>query len=123
MRGSDSGSQPANSENTRLQSVIDILIENSGLSLEEANETIEKYKLNHNILYDGASPRSQTLSQKYPSAPFDIEKNINENINLNTGAVVYEDTLAVIPGIHTVGIGLELTMQYDLDQAYCVELS
>jgi hypothetical protein len=123
VRGSDSGSQSANSENTRLQSVIDILIENSGLSLEEANETIEKYKLNHNILYDGASPRNQTLSQKYPSAPFDIEKNINENINLNTGAIIYEDTLAVIPGMHMVGIGLELTMQYDLDQAYCVELS
>ncbi|MDR0999770.1 MAG: hypothetical protein LBL96_03045, partial [Clostridiales bacterium] len=123
VRGSGSGSQLANSENTRLQSVIDILIENSGLSLEAANETIEKYKLNHNILYDGASPRNQTLSQKYPSAPFDIQKNINENINLNTGAIIYEDTLAVIPGMYTLGIDLEITMQYDLAQAYCVELS
>ncbi|MCQ4936300.1 S8 family serine peptidase [Anaerotignum propionicum] len=57
--------------------------------------------------------------QALPNAPFQYKAGINENVNLNTGALTYEDTLVSLPGRN--GMDLNLVMKYNSAESYSAD--
>lgn len=64
---------------------------------------------------DGGSEESENVENPYISAPYTYNSGENEKVSLNSGALIYESTDYVLPGIN--GLDLVITRRYDSQNA------
>ena len=63
----------------------------------------------------GGSGESENVENPYISAPYTYNSGENEKVSLNSGALIYESTDYVLPGIN--GLDLVITRRYDSQNA------
>ncbi|AOY76011.1 RHS repeat domain-containing protein [Clostridium formicaceticum] len=102
-------------------------VQKNNLDLAQVYEIIRSYLINKNIKSDIEEDLDSfaTLSigetseerdfDKYFNSPFDFSVNGNENIQENTGALKYENSLLSIPGRN--GLDLNLILRYNSSKA------
>ncbi|MDR2648506.1 MAG: NPCBM/NEW2 domain-containing protein, partial [Clostridiales bacterium] len=110
---SDSGAPSENAE-TPAESRADW----DSLSPEDRSSKLDNTRQNViNILRAAAPTIPSTINKGriYSESDFSFKKGVNDGINLNSGALAYDDNIAHIPGRN--GLALDLTAQYDSSSA------
>jgi len=91
----------------------------TGKTVQEIEELIQEKKEELNIYFEDelkALTTDEDAVEPYPSAPFGYRAGINETVNLNSGALLYEETLASMPGKN--GLDLNLVLVYNSAETY-----